>query len=139
VWVHPLIDNPEYEADEDLYKFEDFGNIGFDLWQVKSGTIFDNVLISDSVEDAEKQAKDLWEVTKEAEKKMKDTQDEEERKKREEEEAKRKEEAGDEEEEGDFEDYGDEDLFGEEDYDEEEEDGEEGEEEPEEEPEHDEL
>merc|ERR1712121_366762 len=52
-WVHPEIDNPEYEADTDLYKFSDFGAIGFDLWQVKSGTIFDNVLITDSVEYAE--------------------------------------------------------------------------------------
>ncbi len=27
---------------------KDFGVIGFDLWQVKAGTIFDNVLITDS-------------------------------------------------------------------------------------------
>ena len=27
---------------------QDFGIIGFDLWQVKAGTIFDNVLITDS-------------------------------------------------------------------------------------------
>ena len=33
-WVHPEIDNPEYEADDALYQYEDFGVIGFDLWQV---------------------------------------------------------------------------------------------------------
>ena len=33
-WVHPEIDNPEYKPDDSLYKFEDFGIIGFDLWQV---------------------------------------------------------------------------------------------------------
>ncbi|CAI8001496.1 Calreticulin [Geodia barretti] len=44
-WVHPHIPNPDYEQDEFLYRYEDFGVIGFDLWQVKSGTIFDNVLI----------------------------------------------------------------------------------------------
>ncbi|KAJ8040006.1 Calreticulin [Holothuria leucospilota] len=122
-WVHPMIDNPEYEADENLYKYEDFGVIGFDLWQVKSGTIFDNILISDSVEDAEKQAEDLWKVTKEGEKKMKDKQDEEDRKKREEEEAKRKEEEGDDEDEDDedFEDYEDDELFDEGEFDEEDE------------------
>ena len=33
-WVHPEIPNPEFEEDDSLYKFEDFGSIGFDLWQV---------------------------------------------------------------------------------------------------------
>ena len=33
-WVHPEIPNPDYEPDELLYRFEDFGSIGFDLWQV---------------------------------------------------------------------------------------------------------
>lgn len=90
-WVHPEIDNPDYTADDKLYKYDDIGAIGFDLWQVKSGTIFDNVLVTDSVESAEKMAKE-FEATKEGEKKMKDKQDEEERKKQEEEDKKRKEE-----------------------------------------------
>ena len=33
-WVHPTIANPEYEEDDSLYMYEDFGSIGFDLWQV---------------------------------------------------------------------------------------------------------
>ncbi|XP_041474977.1 calreticulin-like [Lytechinus variegatus] len=94
-WVHPEIENPEYEADENLYRYENFGAIGFDLWQVKAGTIFDNILVTDDLKEAEGQAKELFEKTKEGEKKMKDEQDEEERKVREEEEAKRKEEEGD--------------------------------------------
>merc|ERR1712127_362404 len=48
-WEHPEIDNPDYEADDKLYKFDDFGVVGLDLWQVKSGTIFDNILITDDV------------------------------------------------------------------------------------------
>ena len=60
--------------------------------QVKSGTIFDNILITDSVEHAEAFAKETFEKTKEGEKKMKEEQDEKERKEREEEEKKRKEE-----------------------------------------------
>ena len=64
------------------------------MLQVKSGTIFDNILITDSVDFAEQYGKDTWEVTKDAEKKMKDAQDEEERKQREEEEKKRKDEEG---------------------------------------------
>lgn len=62
------------------------------LFQVKSGTIFDNILVTDSVEYAEQFAKETFEKTKEGEKKMKDEQDEKERKEREEEEKKRKEE-----------------------------------------------
>merc|ERR1711881_178440 len=84
-WVHPEIDNPEYEEDSTLYAFDSFCGIGFDLWQVKSGTIFDNVLITDDVEAAKKQGEDLWKATSEAEKKMKEIQDEEEKKKADEE------------------------------------------------------
>lgn len=79
-WVHPEIDNPDYEEDANLYLFKDFGVIGFDLWQVKSGTIFDNVLITDSVQRAEDFANETWAKTKDPEKKMKDQQDEAERK-----------------------------------------------------------
>nr|ABR68546.1 calreticulin [Pinctada fucata] len=93
-WIHPEIDNPEYVADDKLYKYDDIGAIGFDLWQVKSGTIFDNIIITDDIKEAEEDAK-LWSATKDAEKKMKDQQDEEERKQREEEEKKRKEEEKD--------------------------------------------
>ena len=35
MWVHPEIPNPEYEADDNLYQYEDFGSIGIDIWQVK--------------------------------------------------------------------------------------------------------
>ncbi|GFN79069.1 calreticulin [Plakobranchus ocellatus] len=91
-WIHPEIDNPEYEADSNLYSFSDFGVIGFDLWQVKSGTIFDNILITDDVAYAEEVGNETWGKTKDPEKKMKEGQDEEERLKREEEEKKQKEE-----------------------------------------------
>jgi len=82
-WVHPEIDNPDYDAAEEanLGVYEDFGAIGLDLWQVKSGTIFDNFLITDDVDFAKKVGDETWGVTKDAEKKMKDEQDEEERKK----------------------------------------------------------
>merc|ERR1712151_1481097 len=67
VWEAKKIDNPEYEDDDALYKYEDFGFIGFDLWQVKGGTIFDNIIITDDVEEADafvKKWKDLSEVEK---------------------------------------------------------------------------
>ena len=40
--------------------------------QVKSGTIFDNILITDSEEYAEEFGNDTWGQTKDAEKKMKE-------------------------------------------------------------------
>merc|ERR1712107_747956 len=96
-WIHPEIDNPEYNADDakDLGKYDEFCKLGFDLWQVKSGTIFDNIMITDDPAEAKQAGEDLWAVTKDAEKKMKDEQDEEERKKAEEE-AKNEEEEDDE-------------------------------------------
>jgi len=88
-WVHPEIDNPEYTADPNLYKFDDIGAVGFEIWQVKSGTIFDNIIVTDDVAEAEAFAKETFEATKDGEKKMKDKIDEEERKKQEEEDKKR--------------------------------------------------
>jgi len=86
-WVHPMIPNPEFNADDakDLGKYDEICKIGFDLWQVKSGTIFDNVLITDDPAEAKKIGEETWGVTKDAEKKMKDEQDESEKKKAEEE------------------------------------------------------
>jgi len=82
VWKHPQVANPEYEADDSLYQYD---SIGLDLWQVKSGTIFDNILITDDVATAEAAAADFKERVK-GEKAMKKA--EEEKKKAEEEAAK---------------------------------------------------
>merc|ERR1712228_435210 len=82
-WIHPKIANPEYSPEPFLYRYSDISVLGFDLWQVKSGTIFDNVLVGDDPAEAEAYGKETWEVTKDAERKMKDKQDEEERKARE--------------------------------------------------------
>merc|ERR1711887_366381 len=79
-WVHPEIDNPEYNADDakELGKFDEVCKIGFDLWQVKSGTIFDNFLITDDVGEAKKIGDETWGVTKDAEKEAKNATPEEE-------------------------------------------------------------
>jgi calreticulin len=53
VWEAKKIDNPEFVDDDAVYKFADFGFIGFDLWQVKAETIFDNVIITDDVAEAD--------------------------------------------------------------------------------------
>ena len=41
-------DNPEYVDDDEGYKFDEFGFIGFDAWQVNGGTIFDDIIITDN-------------------------------------------------------------------------------------------
>merc|ERR1712038_1277230 len=74
-WIHPEIDNPDYSPNTQLYSYSSFCGIGLDLWQVKSGTIFDNILITDDIEAAKEQAKSLWEVTSKDEKKMKSEQE----------------------------------------------------------------
>lgn len=33
-WVHPEIDNPKYTHDATMYKFDNIGVLGLDLWQV---------------------------------------------------------------------------------------------------------
>merc|ERR1740138_737722 len=53
VWVHDQVANPEYVDDDELYLYDDFGGIGIDVRQVKSGSVFDDILISDDVADAE--------------------------------------------------------------------------------------
>merc|ERR1712216_815010 len=67
VWEAKKVANPEYEDDDSVYKYDDFGFIGVDLWQVKGGTIFDNVIITDDKSEADafaKKWKDLSEVEK---------------------------------------------------------------------------
>lgn len=84
MWKHPEIDNPEYSEDKNLYLREELCTVGLDLWQVKSGTIFDNLLFTDDLTYAKEAAAGV-KATQEGEKKVKDAQDEEERKKMEEE------------------------------------------------------
>merc|ERR1712083_59657 len=74
VWEAKKIANPEYEDDDSIYKYDDFGFLGFDLWQVKGGTIFDNVIICDDVAEANAFAK-KWKATSEVEKAKKKEED----------------------------------------------------------------
>jgi calreticulin len=88
-WIHPMVPNPDFVDDNNLYLYESNKFVGFELWQVKSGTIFDNILVTDDAAEATKWAAKTA-TTREEEKKMFDKQ-EEERKAKEEEERKAKE------------------------------------------------
>jgi len=84
-WVHPVVPNPEYKEDDNLYQYADNGAVGFEIWQVKAGTIFDNILVTDSVEEAKAHADATWAKTAPAEKANKEEQDKKQREKEEEE------------------------------------------------------
>merc|ERR1711943_142155 len=92
VWEAKLIANPKYAADDKLYSYPKFSTVGIDVWQVKSGTIFDNILLTDDVDYAKAHADKTWKAQKDGEKAMKEKADEEKRKKDEEERAKKEEE-----------------------------------------------
>jgi len=67
-WVHPTIPNPDYAEDHDIYEYDDFSYVAIDVWQVKSGTIFDHIFIGDDLEEAKEYAKSTWGETKDEEK-----------------------------------------------------------------------
>ena len=48
-WEHPQIPNPAYYFDDAIYAFDSHAFLGIEIWQVKSGTIFDNFLVTDDV------------------------------------------------------------------------------------------
>merc|ERR1711879_256736 len=51
-WEHPMIDDPDWVEVVDAQKRKPINYLGFDLWQVKSGTLFSNIILADNVEDA---------------------------------------------------------------------------------------
>merc|ERR1712113_863560 len=84
IWEAKKIANPEYVDDDKIYSYADFGFLGFDLWQVKGGTIFDNVIVCDDVAEADefaKKWKSLSEVEKAEKKKEEDSKKDSEKKK----------------------------------------------------------
>lgn len=73
-WVHPKIPNPKYKYDDTMYQVckDGCNYVGFELWQVKTGTLFDDIIITDSLEEAQKFAEETFFKKKEGEKKMYD-------------------------------------------------------------------
>jgi len=51
--------------------------VGYELWIVNNGTIFDNILVTDDFEYAKAQAEKLWRPTKDGEKDVKEKWDKE--------------------------------------------------------------
>ncbi|XP_020596639.1 calreticulin-3-like [Phalaenopsis equestris] len=67
-WKTPWIDNPDFEDDPDLYVLKPVKYVAIEVWQVKAGSVFDNVLVCDDPEYAKQVVEELWTKNKEAEK-----------------------------------------------------------------------
>jgi len=63
-WKANEIPNPDYTEDKDVFVQKDSNFVGIDIWQVKSGTIFDDILLTDRVEVATKERDALLEKIK---------------------------------------------------------------------------
>lgn len=83
-WEHPQIDNPDFEDDPFVYLHNDLRYVGIELWQVKSGTKFDNLIVTDDITEAEKLMEETFKANKDAEKAMFDAAQELEKAEREE-------------------------------------------------------
>lgn len=79
-WVHPEIDNPDHVEDKQVYSFPSLAYVGIELWQVKSGTLFDNIIVTDNIAEAEELMAATFTKNKAAEKAMFDKAEEDKRK-----------------------------------------------------------
>ncbi|KAA0172726.1 hypothetical protein FNF27_05826 [Cafeteria roenbergensis] len=80
-WVHPEIPNPEYEEDDKVYAVcNPCSHVGFELWQVKAGTVFDDIIVTDSEEELKEFEDATFNAKKDAEKKALEAKKEAERK-----------------------------------------------------------
>merc|ERR1711937_141766 len=62
-WEHTLIPNKDY-APETYAKYKDLTTVGFELWTVNGGSIFDNILVTDDKKYADKMAEKTWKKIK---------------------------------------------------------------------------
>jgi len=69
-WVHPEVANPDYVEQKNVYKRGSIGYVGLEIWQVKSGTLFSDFILTDSIAEAEQFTKERA-VNKDEEEKAK--------------------------------------------------------------------
>jgi len=87
-WVAPKVANPDYKGEwsPKQIKNKDYEEgvqlaaydsmyVGFELWIVNNGTIFDNILVTDDLDYAIKQGEKLWKPTADGEKEKKEEWD----------------------------------------------------------------
>lgn len=71
-WVHPKIPNPDYKYDDEMFAVckDSCTHVGFELWQVTAGSIFDDIIVTDSLEEAQKFAQETFFAKKDGEAEM---------------------------------------------------------------------
>merc|ERR1712071_256582 len=81
-WVQPKIPNPNYKYNDKMYAVcpDGCSHVGFELWQVKAGTIFDDIIVTDSLEEAQAFAEETFFAKKDGEQEMHDKIEEEKQK-----------------------------------------------------------
>jgi len=68
-WKPKQVPNPAYEQDDKLYLArKPLTAVGIDVWQVKSGSIFDNIIFGDNLDEVNAIVDKTWKATKDAEK-----------------------------------------------------------------------
>jgi len=75
-WKPNQVDNPKFEKGVQLAAFDSM-YVGYELWIVNNGTIFDNILVTDDIEYAKAQGEKLWRPTSKGEKEVKEQWDKE--------------------------------------------------------------
>jgi calreticulin len=81
-WVHPEIENPDYVEDDKVYAVcNPCSAVGFELWQVKAGTVFDDIMVTDSEDELKAFEDETFNAKKDAEKAAYDAEKEAEREK----------------------------------------------------------
>lgn len=73
-WAPDQIPNPDYE--DTVYVYDDIGAVGFELWVVNGGSVFDNIYVGDSLEEANAFMDETYGATIEKEKAAKNKLDE---------------------------------------------------------------
>jgi len=75
-WKPAQIPNKDFEEGTQLAAYDSF-YVGYELWIVNNGTIFDNILVTDDLAYAQAQGEKLWLPTSEGEKESKEKWDKE--------------------------------------------------------------
>merc|ERR1712054_488868 len=73
-WSPKQIPNPDFVEGVQLGAFDN-AFIGFELWTVNNGTIFDNILVTDDLDTAWKMADERWKPVSDGEKAAKEAYD----------------------------------------------------------------
>ncbi|KAF4652257.1 Calreticulin-1 [Perkinsus olseni] len=78
-WKPKKIANPDYVPLEKIHKY-DFGAVFLDVWQVSSGAIFDNIIVTDDVKEADALVEEFKELREVEDAKAKEEAEEEKKK-----------------------------------------------------------